>query len=122
MMIEKTVLDYLSAAFSASGSDPGVPVSMEKPSPLLPTYVVIEKTGSGRENRLRSATLAIQSVAPTLFEAASLSDDVIALMDELPRVSANVFRVDCDSDYNFTDTETKEPRYQAVFNIYYIEE
>lgn len=115
-MIEKTVLDYLSAAFSH------VSVSMEKPSPLLPTYIVIEKTGSGRENRLRSATLAIQSVAPTLFEAASLSDDVIALMDELPRVSSNVFRVDCDSDYNFTDTETKEPRYQAVFNIYYIEE
>lgn len=121
-MIEKTVLDYLSAAFAASGSDPGVPVGMEKPSPLAPTYIVIEKTGSGRENRLRSATLAIQSVAPTLYEAAVLSDGVIALMDALPGASANVFRVDCDSDYNFTDTQTKEPRYQAVFNIFYIEE
>ena len=120
-MIEKTVLDHLTTALAGVGSDPGVPVGMERPSPLAPMYVVIEKTGSGEANRLLRATLAVQSVAPTLYEAAVLNERVKTAMRQLPGVSADVFRVECDSDYNFTDPETKERRYQAVFNIFYLE-
>lgn len=28
-----------------------------------------------------------------------------------------IIQIDLNSDYNFTDTETKEYRYQAIFNI-----
>lgn len=120
-MIEKTVLDWLASGLAGVGSDPGVPVGLEVPSPLDPVYVVFEKTGSGESNGLMSATLAVQSVGPTLYDAAVLNDRVKVLMRQLPANSTNVFRVEIDSDYNFSDPSTKQRRYQAVFNIFFIE-
>lgn len=121
-MIEKTVLDWLTAALAADAGTSGdpVPVGMEVPDPVTPSYVVIEKTGSGEENRLSRATLAVQSVAPTLYEAALLNERVKTAMRELPTLT-NVFRCACGSDYNFSNPETRERRYQAVFEIYYEE-
>lgn len=115
-MIEKRVLDYLSGAFD----DSGIPVAMEVPSPMVGRYIVIEKTGSGENNGLCRATLAIQSIAPTLYEAAQINNDVKAAMRGLPQL-VNIFRCECNSDYNFTNPQTKERRYQAVFDIFYKE-
>lgn len=112
-MIEKTVLDYLAGALT-------VPAVMETPEEPPETYVRIEKTGGGGENRLLHATLAVQSIAPTLYGAAALNEAVKAAMADLPALT-NVFRCACDSDYNFTDTRTKTRRYQAVFQIVYKE-
>ena len=113
-MIERTVLDYLTPRLPE-------PVLMEAPSPRLARYVTIEKTGGGSADRLLDATLAIQSVAPSLYEAAALSERVKGLMQCLTALP-NVFRCDCETDYNFTDTRTKERRYQAVYHIFYMEE
>lgn len=120
-MIESCVLEHLRLGLSGPGSDPVAPVGMEVPNPLSPTYVVIEKTGSGESNGLFSATVAIQSVAPTLYRAAVLNDYIKKLMRLLPRQEKRVFRVECDSDYNFSDPSTKQKRYQAVFDIWFIE-
>ena len=62
-MIETTVLDYLRDRL-------GVPVTMEVPEGASGTFVVLEKTGSSRQNYIRRATLAVQSYAPTLLLAA----------------------------------------------------
>lgn len=113
-MIEKTVLDYLSESLAP------VPVAMEVPSPMLERYIVIEKTGSGEDNGLFRATLAIQSIAPTLYEAAQINHNVKTAMRGLPEI-VNIFRCECNSDYSFTNPQTKERRYQAVFDIYYKE-
>lgn len=107
-MIEKIVLDYLEDELD-------VGCYMEKPSNGA-TYIVIEKTGSSDEDGVWGATIAIQSYAPTLYEAASLNEKVKNAMlniTELDEIS------DCDlnSDYNFTETSMKQYRYQAVFNI-----
>lgn len=108
-MIEKIVLTYLLKALDVS-------VYMEHPEERPDTYVLIEKTGSRRVNYINHATFAIQSYALSMMEAAELNELVKAAMDELivlPEISASSL----NSDYNFTDTETKQYRYQAVYDL-----
>lgn len=112
-MIETTVLDYLRDRL-------GVPVTMEVPEGASGTFVVLEKTGSSRQNYIRRATLAVQSYAPTLLLAAQLDDAVIEAMLALPKLD-RVAACRLERDYNFTDTETKKYRYQAVFAVTYYE-
>lgn len=110
-MIETIVLDYLSEVLS-------VPVSMEVPEDPPDQFVVIEKTGGGEENHIKSATLAIQSIAPSLYEAAVLNENVKNAMDGIAALDA-ICRSNLNSDYNFTDTASKQYRYQAVFDLIY---
>ena len=113
-MIEKVVLDYLAEELYP------VPVYMQAPrsnmNPGSGQFVVLEKTGSSYENRIFSATIAAQSYAPTLYDAAVLNEAVKAAMLQIIELD-DIARVDINSDYNFTDTETKQPRYQAVFDL-----
>ncbi len=113
-MIETIVLEALENELS-------VPVVFEAPEEKPARYVVLEKTGSQRTNRIDSAIFAIQSIAGSLYEAAALNEEVKAVMDQLPYLAEEVFGAELNSDYNFTDTETKERRYQAVYNITYKE-
>ena len=74
------------------------------------------KTGAGRENRIGSATIAIQAWAASRDAAARLCAEVEAAMGGIiaePEIS----RCALDSSYNFPDLERKKPRYQAVFSI-----
>ena len=108
-MIEKIILDYLDQELTT-------PVFMERPEDPPEKYVLIEKTGSGKRNQICDATLAVQSYAPSLYEAASLNEEVKTKMESA--VSLNkICRVSLNSDYNFTDTAMKQYRYQAVFDI-----
>lgn len=112
-MIEKIVLDYL-----AESLDP-VKVYMQEPANKNPegnTFVVLEKTGSGRTNQIYSATFAIQSYAPSLYEAALLNEAVKEAMFDIITLD-EVTRSELNSDYPFTKESTKQPRYQAVFNL-----
>ena len=55
-----------------------------------------------------------------MLNAAVLNDKVKKAMDkmiELPEISS----CKLNSDYNFTDTETKRYRYQAVYNIVFFD-
>lgn len=109
MTIEEFIVNYLDGALS-------VPVSGDVPSPVLPSFVTVEKTGGGRENKISSATVAVQSWAESRADAADLCAAVEAAMEaivEEPEIS----RCALDSSYNFPDLERKKPRYQAVFSI-----
>lgn len=110
-MIEKIIYDYLSAVLP-------VPVYMEVPENVPSSYVVIEKTSGGMTNYIRTAVFAVKSIAPSLFNAAVLNDSVIDKMLDIVN-NADVSKASLNSDYNFTDTTTKEYRYQAVFDIVY---
>ena len=110
-MIEKIVFDYLSQML-------GVPVRTEKLGNVPEEYVLIEKTGSSVENHINSSTIAIQSYSDTLYNAALLNDQVKQAMDHMAE-STNIYKSSLNSDYNFTDTNTKQYRYQAVYDIYY---
>lgn len=108
-MIEKVVLDYLSGALS-------VPVLLEVPENQPETFIVVEKTGSSRENRVNRSTLAVQSYAATLYNAAALNELVKHAMDGLSGLP-QVGSARLNSDYNFTDAGSKQYRYQAVYDL-----
>ena len=122
-MIEKIVLDYLSSALTETidSTTVAIPVSMEVPSQPTPQkYVVVEKTGSSKINRIPTANIAVQSCAASLYEAALLNEQVKAAMENIVTLAA-VGGCYLDTDYNFTDTSTKTYHYQAVFRITYME-
>ena len=109
-MIEKTILTYLMNTVQH-------PIYMEKPkSPEPDKYYLMEKTGSGQQDMLFNSTIAIQSIAPTMYEAAELNEDAKAAMHNAIILNG-ITRVRLNSDYNYTDTQTKQYRYQAVFDI-----
>lgn len=110
-MIEQIILDYLNAA--------GVTSFMEIPEGGgTPPFVVVQKTGGGEENKLRHATIAIQSYGSSKYNAASLNETVIAAMSGLP-ARPEVSSCRLNSDYDYTDTTKKQYRYQAVFDVVY---
>lgn len=109
-MIEKTILDYLSARL------PDVPVKMEVPTNRPAVFIVIEKTGSSRVNHIDSATIAVQSYAESLYDAAALNEQVKAAMFDAITLDS-ISRAALNSDYNYTDTASKHYRYQAVFDV-----
>lgn len=122
-MVEKIVLNYLSATLTETigSTEVAIPVSMEVPEQPTPKrYVVIEKTGSSTINHIPTANIAVQSCATTLLDAATLNEKVKAAMENIVTLSA-IGACRLDTDYNFTDTSTKTYRYQAVFRITYME-
>lgn len=108
-MIEIVIKSFLDGHLS-------VPSFLEREKKMPERYVLFEKTGSGESNHLSSSTFAFQSYGPSMYEAAALNEDLkeavkaMIVLDEISKIKLN-------SDYNFTDTETKEYRYQAVFDI-----
>lgn len=108
-MIEKTVLDYLSNQLS-------VPVYAEKTDEEPLKYVLIEKTGGGESNHIKSAMIALQSYADSLFLAAELNEEVKNVMKGIVELD-EIISVKLARDYNFTDTTKKKYRYQAIFSL-----
>ena len=90
-MIAKDLLDYLGEALSVG------------------VYM-------GRNDHIITTTIAVQSYAPSLYEAMVLNESVKSAMEGFAQL-ANVTRVELDTDYNFTNTVTKQYRWQAVYNI-----
>lgn len=113
-MIETIVLNYLSNNLS-------VPVYMEEPETKPVSYVVLEKTGSQKANLIETATIAAQSYGASLYDAAALNAEVKHALEDMEEIDA-VGSVKLNSDYNFTDPETKRYRYQCVYNIVFYEE
>ena len=108
-MIELTILNHLKTKLS-------VPVYLEEPEKKPDRYVLFEKTGSGRTNRLGSSTFAFQSYAESLYQAAALNEQTKTAVDSLIELT-EIAKVRLNSDYNFTDTATKRYRYQAVYDL-----
>ena len=110
-MIEVTILTYLKQHLS-------VPVFLQEPTTKPDSYVLFEKTGSGKLNHITNSTFAFQSYGKSLYEAAQLNNTLKEVVESLLTL-AEISSVNLNSDYNFTDTETKRYRYQAVFDIVY---
>lgn len=109
-MIELTVLDYLKSKLT------DVTVTTEIRQGMPDALVFIEKTGSSMRDRLNVAKFAVQSYGASLYDAIALNDRVKTAMFEMVS-EAGITNVELNSDYNYTDTQTKKPRYQAVFEV-----
>jgi hypothetical protein len=53
-----------------------------------------------------------------MYKTAVLNEMVKKAMEDIIEIDA-VSRCELNTDYNYTDTETKRYRYQAVFDIVY---
>ena len=114
-LIEATVISYLAEALDSTD------VYAERPKNVPSRYYVVEKTSAGEENHISSATVAVQSVSGnSMLEAAEMSKEVETAMKGIVSVE-NVSKCRLNSAYNFTDPDTREYRYQAVFDLYYME-
>ena len=109
-MIEKTILDYMRSALN-------VDVHMQRQEDPPDEYVIIEKTGSSKSNRIPTATVAFQSYSKTLLGAATLNESVKEAVENMPAALDEIGGVKLNSDYNFTDANAKQYRYQAVYVI-----
>ena len=110
-MIEAIVRNYLKEKLSCE-------VYMEEPENIPERYLIIEKTGGGKSNGLKSATMAIQSYAQSLADACLLNEEVKNALEDIDSQNP-ISKAELNADYNFTDTETKRYRYQAVFDFLY---
>lgn len=109
-MIELIVLNYLKSVLT------DVTVTTEIRQGMGDTFVLIEKTGGGSSDRIFTSKIAVQSWAGSIYGAMSLNERVKEAMLNLPTVK-EVTKCSLNSDYNYTDTATKHPRYQAVFDV-----
>lgn len=111
-MIELILLNYLNEKLQVN-------VYTEKPSNPPPSYVLIDKTGSGKVNHLPDATVAFQSYADTKYNAALLNEEVKTAIEQMADELHEIRGVTLNGDYPFTDVQTKSYRYQAVYDIRY---
>lgn len=110
-MIEEIIINYLISC------DLGAPVYAEIPKNPPSAFFIVEKTGGAMTNHIENSTIAIQSYADSMYEAAEANElikdaMIYGLIDE-PEIAS----VELNSDYNYTDTQSKKYRYQAVFEI-----
>lgn len=115
-MIEQILYDYLGTQLSP------VPVYTERQASSPKKFVLIDHTGGGKENHLRRATVALQTYGASLLEAATLAETVVGLMtsdDGILSVPAVASVSLAGGPYNYSRSDTKEYRYQAVFSITY---
>ena len=107
-MIIKDLLDYL-------GTQLSVGVYAEAPDQLT-DYVLLDQTATSNENHITTTTIAVQSYGTSLYDAMVLNESVKAAMESFAEL-AQVTKVKLQTDYNFTNTATKQYRWQAVYNI-----
>ena len=110
MVIEYVLLDYLKSKMD-------VPVYMEEPDKIIDSYIIIEKTGSSETDHICDAVFAIQSYGKSLQDAIDLNENVKSVMADF--IEQNIFSCKLNTDGNYTDSDTKRYRYQAVYAITY---
>lgn len=110
-MIEETLINFLNYHMSA-------PAFTDKPKKDIPDeYFVFEKTGGSFKDHINVSNIALQAYAKTRYKASKLIDDAnAAMLYELIKRD-EISDVEMNSTGSFTDTTTKEYRYQSVFVI-----
>ena len=116
-MIDTTIYNYM-----VNSANLGASVYMERPEKPTKPFIVIEKTGENENNILRRSTIAIQCYDTTLYKSAVLCENVIGAMINGVVGLGSVASVKLNNSYNFTKTDSKEYRYQAVFEVYWYQQ
>lgn len=123
MTPEKYFITYLTGALTPPPVNnvpvPGVPVSGCVPNPMPEEFVTVELTGMGIEDQIDRPVLTLLSWSTSREGACSLFEQVNAAM--LAAVKDwPVSRVELETGYNDTDTETHRPRYHARYSVVYL--
>ena len=121
-MIEELIFSYLSDYASVPWFSMRPPAEGDHTETATAKYGLFEKTNSTKTDHVVTSTFAFQSYAPTLLEAAQISAELRELIEALPGETTEVSKAQLQGEYNFTNTATKQPRYQAVFSLVHFEE
>ena len=120
MIIEKEILDHL-----VSEDIEGIKENIycERPEEPPDEYVLIERTSGTSKDMVAQAMVAVQSISTqSLYRAMVMDEAIVSAMRGMADSAAGVYGCHLNSHYNFTNTQTKEYRYQAVFLINYQED
>ena len=121
-MIEELIFSYLSDYASVPWVAMRPPTDGDHMETATAKYGLFEKTNSTKTDHVVTSTFAFQSYAPTLLEAAQISAELRELIEALPGETTEVSKAQLQGEYNFTNTATKQPRYQAVFSLVHYED
>ena len=111
-MIEQIIIDYLNGQQT-------VPAHAEIPVNPPDEYIIIERVGGGEQNRIREASIVVQTIAQSMFRAAELAEAIREVMLGIVALPS-VFHCSVNAGpYNFTNTDTNEYRYQTVYTVNY---
>ena len=110
-MIEEIMINFLNYHMSA-------PVYTDKPKKDVPEeYFLLEKTGGSEREHINRSTIALQAYAASRYRAAQLIEDAnAAVLHELIKQD-EISDAEINGSGSFTDTATKQYRYQSVFVI-----
>ena len=116
-MIEEVIRNYLIAQ-ELEGLGSNVFLETPEPGSVPEEYILLERTGSSMRNHIKTVTIAVQAISSvSLYRAAQINEAVMFVMlYGLPQENA-VFGCRLNTDYNYTNTATKQYRYQAVYQI-----
>lgn len=110
-MIEELMINFLNYHLSA-------PVYTDKPKKDIPEeYYLMEKTGGSPREHINRSTIVLQSYAGSRLRASEMIDDAnAAVLNEMIKLD-EVSDTELNGSGSFTDTTTKQYRYQSVFVI-----
>lgn len=109
LLIEKIIIDFIN-------SESPVNAYLQIPSSPPEKYIIVDKIGSKEKNFIHESSLALQSYAPTLQECAELSEALMELSSRLVELD-EIIKVEIVRNYNFTNPEKKQHRYQTVIRV-----
>lgn len=110
-MIEESILNHLVGALSH------VPVYTETPENPPKEYIVFMVSGIREESiNVYSAFLTVQSYSSSMYKTAQLNELVLDAMDGVTALN-EITHCSLNASGIMNDLETKEYRYQSVFNI-----
>lgn len=113
MIIEQKVREHLLGRIEGIEE-----IRMEVPENPPEKYILIQKTGNRPGSGVENPVVAVQSICRTSkYDAAVLNESVKAAMKDFAEGKRNVFGCSLNTDYDFTNSRTKEYRYQAVFQF-----
>lgn len=116
-MIEELIYEYLDENALCSW----FPTRPED-KPTTP-YGIFTKTNSVKsDGHLTFSTFAFQSYGSTLLEAAQISAELRALIEELPRLTTAVSKAELAGESDFTNPSDKQPRYQAIYQLVHFDD
>ena len=95
------------------------PAYMELPTNPPDIFFIIEKVGGSQDTHIDNAMVTIQTYAPSMYLAASITETLKDSMLNDFILLSNISKVELNSSYNYPDTRVKKYRYQSLFEIYY---
>lgn len=111
----KKLKDYLQTVLD-------VPVLFERPPDAErgQKMVILQRTGESIRDRVTTYTIAAQSYASTMLEASELNDTLELAILDFGEDEETDATTRLETSYNFTDATQKQYRFQAVFQITFI--